>query len=599
MAARGRRVLRWALFGALLSLPLEPGSGAVSATRATAPPPTAGAGAGASPESGAGASPESGAGASPESGAGTQTPVDVTARSVNRDITAAVPICTCDLTGGVCDLDCCCDPDCSPADIDVFSTCLLGSEPVVSQMCIKESMIFTSNTPFPTVLRDKGCNLLFCVNVTDPKTNYFVPPRPVTKESFPKLVSQFDRGSFIIPSRPVFFNDGYRVGDQILTFFKEASVLGVFIQPVAVVGGECTDRNPAGFLQSSSSTCARRVRDLNTACDSLPALNAATYYENFVLLPTPNITIGSNQVKIIPEGREFLSSPWVMNDVCRNVVSEVTYWIEYRGIEGIVGARVVFALTNVSLSATKIQQTFHIFFVTNPTMVRAKRRSGNAGYLLGAPVLAFSGEVAASLTVLKSAGDGSCSRTGRNSVLFRQNMRAGCSYRFTPGQMCSNLQTQINLLLLGESPINSLGILGNASGSETEGLTRIINPVPEAPGVRCATSCPLSLALEIQILWAYLGPLANPQAAVLGARFQYQRQDVGCSISSVSLRTSVTFIETTRYPPAPRNQPAADWKLPFDFFHPFKMATSGVVFSAGSILGSVCSVIVVGFLGQL
>ncbi|XP_067834000.1 tectonic-3-like isoform X2 [Heptranchias perlo] len=549
MAARGRRVLRWALFGALLSLPLEPGSGAVSATRATAPPPTAGAGAGASPESGAGASPESGAGASPESGAGaspesgagaspesgagaspesgagTQTPVDVTARSVNRDITAALPICTCDLTGGVCDLDCCCDPDCSPADIDVFSTCLLGSEPKDKLLCAATA-------------RHQG--------------------------EFPEA--------------------GLAVRQRLFHYSFAACVL---------------QRRVQGFLQSSSSTCARRVRDLNTACDSLPALNAATYYENFVLLPTPNITIGSNQVKIIPEGREFLSSPWVMNDVCRNVVSEVTYWIEYRGIEGLVGARVVFALTNVSLSATKIQQTFHIFFVTNPTMVRAKRRSGNAGYLLGAPVLAFSGEVAASLTVLKSAGDGSCSRMGRNSVLFRQNMRAGCSYRFTPGQMCSNLQTQINLLLLGESPINSLGILGNASGSETEGLTRIINPVPEAPGVRCATSCPLSLALEIQILWAYLGPLANPQAAVLGARFQYQRQDVGCSISSVSLRTSVTFIETTRYPPAPRNQPAADWKLPFDFFHPFKMATSGVVFSAGSILGSVCSVIVVGFLGQL
>ncbi|GCB81047.1 hypothetical protein scyTo_0022452, partial [Scyliorhinus torazame] len=114
-----------------------------------------------------------------------------------------------------------------------------------------------------------------------------------------------------------------------------------------------------------------------------------------------------------------------------------------------------------------------------------------------------------------------------------------------------------------------------------------------------ATSCALSLELEMQILWANLGPLANPQAAVLGARFQYQRQEIQCSTGRASLQTSVTFIETTRYPPAPRDQPAIDQKLPFDFFYPFKVINSGAgSMFAGSMLGSVCTVLLTGLLSH-
>ncbi|KAG9461137.1 hypothetical protein GDO78_017985 [Eleutherodactylus coqui] len=39
-----------------------------------------------------------------------------------------VAICTCDLTPGNCDINCCCDPDCSSSDpTSVFSFCKPGS----------------------------------------------------------------------------------------------------------------------------------------------------------------------------------------------------------------------------------------------------------------------------------------------------------------------------------------------------------------------------------------------------------------------------------------------------------------------------------------
>ncbi|XP_048379804.2 tectonic-3-like isoform X2 [Stegostoma tigrinum] len=522
----------------------------------------------------------------------------------SKSLTAAVPVCICDLIGGLCEIGCCCDPDCSNEDVDAFSSCLLGSEPAINKVCIESSAVFTSNSPFPADFIEDGPDSLFCVMINDPRTNFFVTPQSIDRESFPLLVSQFGRGSFIrrLEQQSTEWPEtlskaSYQVGDQIRIILTQWFALGILRQPSALIGGECTDRNPAGFLQDRSTTCTRSVRNLTASCEMLASLNALKYFENMYLLSTPNITNVENLVRIVVEDKA-VTAPWVSNDTCMNVVSEVTYHITYDGYEGIVDAMVAFSFINVSLSATKIQQRFNVFFLRIMESRPAKRRSGNPGYLKGKPILAFNGEDAVSLTVLKSSSDGSCSHMVRNDILFQHNMRADCLYRFDPGQTCSDLQTRINSLLLGNNPPNSLGILGNASGRNLENLTKIINPVPKASNASCQSSCTLASALEIQILWANLGPLANPQAAVLGARFQYQKQDIQCSPGKVTLKTFVTFIDTTRYPPTPRDQPTIEQKLPFDFFHPFKVYSSGMHMSSTSVLSTVCSVFLTGFLAQ-
>lgn len=44
--------------------------------------------------------------------------------------------------------------------------------------------------------------------------------------------------------------------------------------------------------------------------------------------------------------------------------------------------------------------------------------------------------------------------------------------------------------------------------------------------------------------------------------------------TEVPLKTVVTFVDITQKPEPPRGQPRMDWKYPFDFFFPFKMAFS-------------------------
>ena len=48
-------------------------------------------------------------------------------------------LCSCDLTAGVCDMNCCCDPECSSEEVSSFSSCLDSDEttsPLV-KMCVE------------------------------------------------------------------------------------------------------------------------------------------------------------------------------------------------------------------------------------------------------------------------------------------------------------------------------------------------------------------------------------------------------------------------------------------------------------------------------
>lgn len=55
-------------------------------------------------------------------------------------------------------------------------------------------------------------------------------------------------------------------------------------------------------------------------------------------------------------------------------------------------------------------------------------------------------------------------------------------------------------------------------------------------------------------------------------------------ITEVFLTTLVNFVDITQKPEPPRGQPRVDWKLPFDFFFPFKVAFSrGVDSQKGSV----------------
>uniref|UniRef100_A0A8C7BC82 Tectonic-1-3 N-terminal domain-containing protein n=3 Tax=Neovison vison TaxID=452646 RepID=A0A8C7BC82_NEOVI len=87
-------------------------------------------------------------------------------------VTDVAALCVCDLTPAQCDVNCCCDPDCSSTDVSVFSACsvpvVMGDSQFCSQKAAIYSLNFTANPPQRIFrLVDQINPSIFCVHITN------------------------------------------------------------------------------------------------------------------------------------------------------------------------------------------------------------------------------------------------------------------------------------------------------------------------------------------------------------------------------------------------------------------------------------------------
>ncbi|XP_077786243.1 tectonic-3 isoform X7 [Podarcis muralis] len=443
---------------------------------------------------------------------------------------ASSPICPCDLHPGFCDLNCCCDSscgsDCSTGGPECpFSFCLPGSTRAVSQVCLEKSTIFQNNTPYRTdVLPGPGgCVLLFCVELDDSKLNYLQQPQVVTKVNFPALSAQYGGSSFNLPDQVLSSPSAfYRVGDPIQTYFAATSVLSILKQPVG---------------------------------------------------------IGTSQLCIDENPAGFLESK---NTSCIRILTDLTSSCTtdpaldaasyYRG----------FSLLKVPVNMTIFQP------IQSRSPSLTKQRSGNPGYIIGAPLIVLYNGTQQHITILQNQVDGQCSATERYKVQFRENVRTSCQFS-VPFKLeeanCSHFQETLYQAFEGTYNLGGLAITGNADPSRAGERTNIFTQgckIQDGP-------CMVPISLKIQVIWAHLGLLSNPQAQILGARYHYlckSLKSIGNMVNMLPLTTTVAFTDATKWPEPPRGQPRAYWKLPFDFFFPFKVALSGAGSSSGSLPGT-------------
>nr|XP_004669926.2 tectonic-3 isoform X2 [Jaculus jaculus] len=502
--------------------------------------------------------------------------------SATTDVFPAVPICVCDLTPGACDLNCCCDKDCNLLyPMTVFSFCLPGSVRSPSWVCVDNSLIFRSNSPFPSrVFMSSNGIRQFCVHVNNSKLSYSQKVQTVNATNFQTLAAEFGGESFTStlqthPSPPPF----YRAGDPILAYYPKWSVVSLLKQPAGVgAGGLCAENNPAGFLESRHTTCSRFFRNLASSCTLDPALDAASYY-NFTVLKVPRALTDLQNIKFqIPVTIASEASPPLLSgNTCYNIVSKVIYEIQTNGTFGIQKVSVSFEQTNLTVEpGVSLQQDFIIHFraLQKSTAASTGPRSGNPGYIIGKPLLVLSGDLRHSMSLLQSQGDGICS-VRRHEIQFGVNALSGCKLRLKE-KNCSSLQEMIYQTLHGSPLPEHVAIFGNADPAQKGGWTRILTRNCHISAVDCTSCCFIPVSLEIQVLWAHIGLQSNPQAHVSGARFVYQCKTIQDhqKETEVSLTTLVNFVDITQKPEPPRSQPRTDWKLPFDLFLPFRVAFS-------------------------
>uniref|UniRef100_H0WNE3 Tectonic family member 3 n=1 Tax=Otolemur garnettii TaxID=30611 RepID=H0WNE3_OTOGA len=513
------------------------------------------------------------------------------------DLFPVLPICVCDLTLGACDINCCCDKDCYLLyPRTVFSFCLPGSVRSSSWVCVDNSLIFRSNSPFPSrVFMDSNGIRQFCVHVNNSKLNYFQKLQKVNATNFQALAAEFGGESFTSAFQTQLPSAFYRAGDPILTYFPKWAVISLLRQPAGVVAGDlCADTNPAGFLESKSTTCTRFFENLANSCTSDSALNAASYY-NFTVLKVPRGMTDLQNIEFqVPVTLVSQSDPPVLaGNICQNVVSQVIYEIETNGTFGIQKVSVSFRQTNLTVEpSTSLQQHFVIHFKSFQQRIAASPkglRSGNPGYIVGKPLLALTGDINYSMTLLQSQGNGICS-VKRHEIQFGVNAMSGCKLR-PKFPNCSHIQQEIYQTLHGRQKPEHVAIFGNADPAQKGEWTRILHRSCGVSAMNCTSCCFIPVSLEIQVLWAFIGLQSNPQAHVSRARFLYQCQSIEESevTQEVSLTTLVKFVDITQKPEPPRGQPRTDWKLPFDFFFPFKVAFSRAI---DSQKGSVSPILV-------
>lgn len=537
--------------------------------------------------------------------------------------------CTCDLTGNGCDVNCCCDTDCSNADQQAFTECKDTDINRDDRVCLSNAILFTfrQNTNFRTQTSGSG---LFCIirDNYESRNFYNDVQNASTSEEFSNLKSQSTSAVYD-------YNSGqtdqtttaspYKVGDPVRLVFDNG-VRGFLSLPRPLFGSECDDNNPAGYRENNSTECSRTIPVLASACEDLSVLSARSYL-GFKVIKNPAVT----DINSTSNSTSSVSTPVVLkelscktnlgkarpcsfdlmppdpaydaeNKTCHNVALEVSYTVQYSNSStDIVSVEVDIVLGSVTADVgLDLRQKVSISFSKAGGNDTAFQRSGNPGYIIGKPLVAgklvtvdskdaifLSSDSNTWLTIISPSANGACDNsTARTSVTFGVDMRTGCTISVALKESkCTLIQERVLNTLLGDPPTH-VASFGNSAVNNVGDWVKILNvekPANEAREVdgECRN---MILGLHIEVLFANFGFLANPQPRIVGVMYKYddpkdikyQCAGVQCQPGSSSLKqqvevvTSVGFVDVSDKPVAQiKPRPTFEAKASSDFFFPF------------------------------
>uniref|UniRef100_UPI0040386B2E tectonic-1 isoform X2 n=1 Tax=Callospermophilus lateralis TaxID=76772 RepID=UPI0040386B2E len=490
----------------------------------------------------------------PESSASGPRPTPVT------DVAA---LCVCDLSPAQCDVNCCCDPDCSSMDFSVFSAC---SVPVVmgdSQFCTQKAAIYSLNfkaNPPERVFKliDQINPSIFCIHITNYKPALsFINPEVPDENNFDRLMKT-STGFTLNAESDVSFSTKldapsttkYEYGAQLRT--SNDSSAPFLRLPSPLMSSLCADDNPAAFLVNQAVTCTRRM-DLEQ-CEEIEALSMARY-------SSPTILRAPNSGKKV-----FIT---IQSIVIQSLNKTLTR-LEHTDV-----------LWPTLVGSGQERICIHVVLEEDTKPVPL---SGNPGYVVGLPVAAGfqpqkgSGIIQTTnrygqLTILRSSAEQDCLAVEgtRTPVLFGYNMQSGCKLRLTSTLPCRLVARKVKDLLKGQGFPDYVASFGNSQAQDA------LDWVP----VHFATltsnvkdSCQLPVALVIEVKWTKYGSLLNPQARIVNVTANlisssFPETSAG-NERTVLISTAVTFAAVSAPAEAGfRARPAINARLPFNFFFPF------------------------------
>ncbi|KAI2660018.1 Tectonic-1 [Labeo rohita] len=437
-------------------------------------------------------------------------------------VTEVSQLCPCNLQNGQCDINCCCDPDCTE-ELALFTDCTVERvSPLSSETSTRMSSVFN----------EEGLS--------------FGTPAVPTEENFDSLFGRFL---------------GFFFGRLTATSTLQSPDVG----------------NSTGY-QEQTSRCMRSF-DLAGDCETLEALRLETYI-NFNIRSVIGVEVAAITLQSLEGTQTSVDSadlasyiPVLLEtgDVCNNVVQQVKYAFRYNEVGEILNVMASVLLGAIKSVTVPIQQEFQISFMQDISNTPVLQFSGNPGYVVGRPL---SADPKGSLTILQNSGEMQDCLSGsslRSPVLFGIDMVSGCTLKLSDGANCSLVSEVILWALKGQSFPDHIASFGNSLPQNPLDWVPIQNQTIASGTQAC--SIPLSYHLEVK--WTKYGALVNPQAQIVSVM-----ETIITNTSSLALLTSadgllsvtssVSFVDVSASAsPGFKVPPTIDAKLPFDFFFPF------------------------------
>lgn len=130
--------------------------------------------------------------------------------------------CFCDLTRDSCDVECCCDVDCTEEDAKSFTTCVdRAPEPLDLRYCTKRDLFFASRTLFQK--RPVGDLLCVVVDNVRKKDVFAEPPVISTLADVHKFVEE-RKHDWVMDGAKQTAKVGFKAGDALLRVEDDGSI---------------------------------------------------------------------------------------------------------------------------------------------------------------------------------------------------------------------------------------------------------------------------------------------------------------------------------------------------------------------------------------